>query len=82
MEIGDAIYSMISKLGFPIFVATFLLLRVDRTLRDILALLSELVIAVKVLAQLADEDEGEEAVEVEAEDDLETGGEDPPEESQ
>lgn len=77
MEIADAIYSMISKLGFPIFVATFLLLRVDRTLRDTLALLSELVIAVKVLAQLEAEDE-----EVEAGSDLETGGEDPPEESQ
>jgi len=74
MDVYDAIASMISKLGFPIFVATFLLLRVDKTLRDILALLGELVTAVKVLARLEDEvedeDEAEDAEAEEAEEDL------------
>ncbi len=72
MELWDAIAAVISKLGFPIFVATFLLLRVDKTLRDILALLTELVTAVKVLARLEEED-----VEDEDEDDEDSSEEGP-----
>jgi len=56
MPAYDAIASMISKLGFPIFVATFLLLRVDKSLSRVLALLGELTIAVKILAKLEAED--------------------------
>jgi len=54
----DAAVSFTQKLGFPMFVATFLLLRVDKKLWEILVTLKGLLVVVKVLARLdADEDE-------------------------
>lgn len=50
------IYDVISKVGFPIFVATFLLLRVDKTLREVRSTLLVISIAVKILAGLPGED--------------------------
>lgn len=73
----EAAANIIGKLGFPIFVATFLLLRVDKTLREILVLLGELMVAVKVLAQLEGEDEDEDEEDLETEEGADSGPEDP-----
>jgi hypothetical protein len=55
MDLINGASVFIQKLGFPIFVAVFLLLRVDKTLRDMLVILKGLSTAVKVLASLQDE---------------------------
>ncbi|HUX16558.1 MAG TPA: YvrJ family protein [Phycisphaerae bacterium] len=60
MDAINGVSAFIQKLGFPIFVAVFLLLRVDKTLRDILVILKGLSTAVKVLASLPEDDEEEE----------------------
>lgn len=55
MDVGT-IGELINKIGFPAFVSVYLLFFVSKTLQQILLSVGELTVAVKVLANLQDED--------------------------